>query len=214
MSSTRRGTQRAPSDFYPTPKWCVRRILEAVDLPGGQWLEPCIGHGAVVAATAGIRSDVVWTGLDVHASFARPVSVLPPPVRFLAEDFTQWRPAAPLSFDVVITNPPYAIAQAIIERSLSLAPIVVMLLRLNYLASAGRALFMRRHPPDVYVLPNRPSFSGRGTDSIEYAWFVWRPKEARTSGRIQVLPPTDRTERRMDHSRQAGIIASVAIDEE
>lgn len=33
---------------------------------------------------------------------------------------------------------------------------------------------MRSHTPDIYVLPNRPSFSGKGTDSIEYAWFVWR----------------------------------------
>ena len=33
---------------------------------------------------------------------------------------------------------------------------------------------MTKHPPDLYVLPNRPSFTKNGnTDSIEYAWFVW-----------------------------------------
>ena len=213
MSSTRRGGQRSPSDFYPTPPWCVRRLLEAVPLPGGRWLEPCIGHGAIVAATSDLRSDVAWTGLDVHASFAQAVAKLDTPVRFIAEDFTQWSPANPTAFDVVITNPPYTVAQAIIERSFSLAPVVVMLLRLNYLASAGRADFMRAHPPDVYVLPNRPSFSGRGTDSIEYAWFVWHPQQSRRDGRLHVLAPTTRDARRLDHSRQADIIASVSIDD-
>jgi hypothetical protein len=53
---------------------------------------------------------------------------------------------------------------------------------------------MRARTPDVYVLPNRPSFTGGSTDSIEYAWFVWRTRAAR-SGTIRVLAETGREER-------------------
>ena len=98
-------------------------------------------------------------------------------------------------FDVVITNPPFSDAEAFLRRSLELADHVVLLLRLNFLASAKRAELMRERAPDVYVLPNRPSFDGKGTDSIEYAWFHW-PARRRRSGRIQVLPCTPASERR------------------
>ncbi len=211
LSSTNRGGKRTPSDFYPTPRWCVRRLLEGAELPGGRWLEPCVGHGAVVAATAGARSDVHWTGVDVQPEFADHVAGLGVPVDFHVSDFISWKPSAEREFDVVITNPPYSIAQGVIERSFELAPVVVMLLRLNYLASGGRAAFMRQYPPDVFVLPNRPSFSGRGTDSIEYAWFVWYPREERRAGRLSVLRPTAVSERRQEHSTQTSLIDSVSL---
>jgi hypothetical protein len=89
-------------------------------------------------------------------------------------------------FAVAITNPPFRLAQEFIDAALACADHVVMLLRLNYLASKGRWPFMSRHTPDVYVLPNRPSFTGGKTDSIEYAWFVWRPGP-RSEGRLRVL---------------------------
>lgn len=45
---------------------------------------------------------------------------------------------------------------------------------------------MQRHTPDVYVLPQRPSFTGKGTDSTSYAWFVWTSAE-KTEGKLQIL---------------------------
>lgn len=99
-------------------------------------------------------------------------------------------------FDVVITNPPYSLAMPVIEQALALeTQFIVMLLRLNFLASGGRADFMRTHAPDVYVLPNRPSFSGTGTDSIEYAWFVWHGRRRRARGTVHVLAATSANER-------------------
>lgn len=51
---------------------------------------------------------------------------------------------------------------------------VIMLLRLGFLASEKRFNFMKENPPtDVLVLHKRPSFTGKGTDAQEYAWFVW-----------------------------------------
>lgn len=74
---------------------------------------------------------------------------------------------------VILTNPPYKLGREFIEKSLAIAPVVVMLLRLNFLGSQKRAGFHRAHPADIYVLPKRPSFTGKGTDATEYAWFVW-----------------------------------------
>jgi hypothetical protein len=89
-------------------------------------------------------------------------------------------------FSVAITNPPFRLAQDFIDACLTCSDTVVMLLRLNYLASKSRWAFMSQHTPDVYVLPSRPSFTGGGTDSIEYAWFVWG-QERRTQGTVKVL---------------------------
>ena len=80
-----------------------------------------------------------------------------------------------------------------------------MLLRLNYLGSEKRAAFFQEVPPDVYVLPNRPSFVRGGNDSCEYAWFAWGPKRRRDEGRFAVLGTTSWEERTADrdHSQPA-----------
>lgn len=42
--------------------------------------------------------------------------------------------------------------------------------------------------PDVYLLPQRPSFTGRGTDATTYAWFVWTVSEqTRRTGFVEAL---------------------------
>jgi hypothetical protein len=89
-------------------------------------------------------------------------------------------------YAVAITNPPFRLAQGFIDACLKHADTVVMLLRLNYLASKARWEFMSARTPDVYVLPNRPSFTGGGTDSIEYGWFIWGQQQ-RSEGRIKLL---------------------------
>lgn len=211
MSSTNRGGQRSPADYYPTPHWCVKRLMEETELPPGEWLEPCVGHGSIVSACDTTRSDVVWTGVDLRAEFESHLRSQGLSFPFHEADFTTWSQPACARFDVVITNPPYSIAQSVIARAFELAPNVVMLLRLNYLASETRSALMRAHPPDVYVLPNRPSFSGSGTDSIEYAWFIWTPNKARLSGSVRVLRPTPRGERSRDHSRQRELISAVEL---
>jgi hypothetical protein len=86
---------------------------------------------------------------------------------------TQW-PSATL----LVTNPPYSLAAEFIQRALERYRKSIdcaFLLRLNYLGSQKRAAFHREHPSDVFVLPRRPSFTGKGTDATEYAWFVWGP---------------------------------------
>ena len=199
MSSTNRGSTRTSLDFYPTPSWCVHRLLEEVVLPGGAWLEPCAGNGAIIDAVRAMRSDVEWTAVEVQPHVGSHLHSRSQVTDVHLDDFFQ------LSDDlrrhrVVITNPPFSSAERFIRASLELADHVVMLLRLNFLASLKRAPLMREHPPDVYVLPNRPSFTGSGTDSIDYAWFHWPPGR-RTDGRLKVLATTSKEDRGASSAR-------------
>lgn len=211
MSSTNRGGKRSPADFYPTPPYCVVRLLEAMtgpdSLPGGKWLEPCAGDGAIIKVIRRLRKDDDIDAVEIREEcrpnlqenadnvyiydFVSKAGELPPAV-------------SPPTYSVVITNPPFSIAMEVIQRSMKFAPIVIMLLRMNYLESEDRCEFMRKHCPDLYVLPNRPSFAGDGsTDSITYAWFVWRGMRVGSTihphtggvGTVQVLASTPKEHR-------------------
>ena len=49
-----------------------------------------------------------------------------------------------------------------------------MLLRTAFLESKKRYDFWQRHPVSkLYVLSQRPSFTGKGTDATSYSWFIW-----------------------------------------
>jgi hypothetical protein len=218
MSATNRSDVRLVDDAYATPAWCVERLLGDSDflketLSDRQHLramDPCAGSGAIVRACLHFASWSArpsasrtswpscvpweWTLVEKRKVEKKKLVALK---EFVKADvhignFLSGFVRQPV--DLVITNPPYSLAQEFIETSMGLAKVaVVMLLRLNYLASERRSAFMRAHPPDVYVLPNRPSFTGKGTDATEYAWFVWpTPPDGlvRTNGNVKVLAST------------------------
>lgn len=196
MSSTSRGGKRSPSDNYGTPLWCVHRALEAIDLPDGRWVDPCAGTGNIIQAVRMLRPEVQWKSYEVRPECLEPLVNIDSNPTIV--DFTSVN-LRPRPCQVVIMNPPYRHAQEFIEKSLQFADHVVVLLRLNYLGSQVRNTFMRNDCPDVYVLPNRPTFSADGrTDSIEYAWMVWKKhQKPRKSGKLVVLPITPKGERRI-----------------
>ena len=192
MSATNRGGQRSPADYYPTPAWCVARLLEAVDLPDGLWIEPCAGVGDIVAAVQATGRSPRWAVNELRAECRPALQGL-----CRAQDSVSIGPmedwAPPGRAAVAITNPPFRLAQEVVAWCRQHADVAVLLLRLNFVGSERRAPLMRAHPPDVYVLPNRPSFTGKGTDSVEYAWFVWdqrRAADPAAGGRLRVLDLT------------------------
>jgi hypothetical protein len=139
-------------------------------------------------------SPAEWTVIDPRPS-AKLVTAARStggPVTAIRCDFLTWTTGG--KFDVCITNPPYMFAAEFIAASFRMSRITVMLLRLPFLASAQRAEFMQKNAPDVYVMPNRPSFTGGGTDATDYAWLVW-PQQNRSTGLIEVLAQTPRAER-------------------
>jgi predicted RNA methylase len=203
MSSTNRGGKRSPADDYPTPAWCVHRFMEeesVQDLFSGcsEWLEPGAGDGAIIQAVN--YPAVNWTALELRQECLQPLTeaVGKTGTVIIGDFLSGSHPYPQAKYDVAIGNPPYRLAEAFVQKSLELADTVAFLLRLNFLASARRNAFMRSRTPDVYVLPNRPSFSSDGaTDSPEYGWFVWS-LEAVKSGRparLRILKTTPKEER-------------------
>jgi len=212
MSATNRGVDRIEHDAYFTPPWCVARLLDDVTLPAGRWLDPCAGDGSIISAAAPVPRGVRWHAVERQERYRAPLLRLTSAVWIC--DFFEWQ-FAPGAFDVILTNPPYATAQAFIEKSLKVAKVVAMLLRLNFLGSAQREdFFQAAGMPDVYVLPQRPTFSvdqyGRaGTDATEYAWMLWH-SDGGQLGRVQrlgVTPAADiAAHRRLVIERSAEVI--------
>lgn len=179
-------------DFYATPAWVTARILKALDLPGGLWLEPSAGEGAIIAAVNARRPDVKWCAVEVDGS--REAAIKSAGANWvLIGDFLAERPANVVRYPVCLGNPPFTLAARFVSQALEAADRVIFLLRLNFLESQERIPFFARVGcPDVYVLPDRPSFTGGGTDSTAYAWMEFRPGWAgRTSGRVGYLLPDD-----------------------
>jgi hypothetical protein len=78
--------------------------------------------------------------------------------------------------DTIITNCPYSLAQEFVERCISMARDVALLMSLGLLGSSDRASWWGSvvPMPSLYVLPERPSYTGDGkSDSTVYAWYVW-----------------------------------------
>ena len=198
MSATNRSNARDELDRYDTPEWCVRRLLDADPLfsslhGGGRWLEPSAGAGAVIRAADAWRNGSglllpFWTAVDVAIRFGAAKGIA-----LYWADFLEWQPPTSQRYDVAIGNPPYSLAFEFACKCVQIADTTALLLRLNWLASAKRAEWMREHTPSVYVLPNRPSVTGGGTDATDYAWFVWRRDAAPV---VQILATTPASERK------------------
>ncbi len=170
MSATGRSPVRRVDDFYETPAWGVRAIVPHLGLrPSDRVLDPCCGRGAITQA---LPSDLDLVGLELDAGRASEAASLGHTVQCRDALAPEPWPA----HRVLLTNPPYRLALEFVERALrEAAPrgVVAMLLRLGFLESKKRAAFHQQHPADVFVLSERPSFTGRGTDAAAYGWFLW-----------------------------------------
>lgn len=185
----RREGGSVPFDYYPTPAWCVDRLMDDC---GDSFffnsccaLEPTVGDGAIIRAVMARRPALSdWYGCEL-----RPNAGAGDICHLWEGDFRKV-PKPPVKYCVAVGNPPYALAEAIVRHALSMSRRGAFLLRVGFLGSAERVPFWRDHahlPFGLRVLPDRPSFDGEGTDSATYAWFVWGCPDV--TG-VKVLEPT------------------------
>lgn len=147
-------TTRNPNDYYPTPNWCFEKLSEIIDFSKYKTaLEPCAGDHRIVTFLERKEIETDYCEITEGIDFLTyPVSKV----------------------DLVLTNPPFSLAMEFIEKSMLHSNTVIMLLRLNFLGSQKRNPWWKGHKPKkIIVLSKRPSFTGTGTDSTEYAWFIW-----------------------------------------
>lgn len=147
---------RHPDDFYKTPAWCTRAILPHLRTPR-LVLDPACGDGAILRELAVFWPAVTRFGLEIDEGRAATA-------RAFGEVFVG-DALGPRSWgdpDLIVGNPPFALAIEFVQRSLEEVADdgqVAMLLRLPWLASMGRSRFLRANTPSVNVLPRRPEFA-------------------------------------------------------
>ncbi len=191
MSAAGRGAVRREYDAYYTPAWCVDRLLDTGVLPSGNWLEPAAGNGAIIKAVSKRLPSIVWSANEIRPDERKSLIGV---ANISIGDFLESTDKT--HYDVIITNPPYSQAKEFIEKSLLMADHVVMLLRINFLAGKCRYTLFKNNMPDIYVLPDRPSFTdNNNTDASSYAWFHFHRRN-NCVGSIELLATTPIQERR------------------
>jgi hypothetical protein len=164
---------------------------------GALWYDPCAGHGAIIRAVDSRRSHLQWMAHEIRPECAHELNNLAIDVQ-IGDALTHLAiNGIHNQVRVIITNPPYELAEDFAEQMIGNdGATVCFLLRLNWLASTKRHQLLSHYIPDIYVLPNRPSFTDSGTDACDYAWFVWpHHNHRRTIGKIEILDTTPKEQR-------------------
>ena len=213
MSATNRGADRYELDDYPTPAWCVHRLLDRVRFDGNRWYEPCAGDGSIIRAVNSHHSmagrKIEWSANEIQPKYEAQLRRQVPLVTIA--DLRAVTFALPQPYDVYISNPPFSIAQEVAEIGFHVATTVILLLRINFYGSKHRHPWIsNRIPAKTGVLPDRPAFrlsktTGKlGTDATEYAWFCWQRPFKRSAGELFLLDLTDPDVLEEDRTRIRG----------
>lgn len=179
----------SPDDF-PTPPWATRALVNHVIGPaqvkGMSCLEPACGRGYMSKPLAEYfhkvdSSDFIDYGFGAVSNFLNP-----------SNNFG--------SYDWVITNPPFRLAQEFIQTSLTVANHgVAILARTVFLESRARyeSLF-KENPPHYFAqfVERVPMVRGRvdakASTATGYAWFVWLKNEPQKTSNLVWIPPCRR----------------------
>lgn len=176
INESKRRWDRKPADFYPTPPEVTRALIlwlreRGVTSQKGSRQrrvhEPCCGEGH-------ISEVLIGAGFDVTSHDLYDMSYGISGVDYLR---TPERNARYYDYDMVVTNPPFSLAERFIRRALRDAPVVAMFLPTEYWHAKTRARLFRSRPPmAILALTWRPVFLAeeRGTSPLaNYAWTVW-----------------------------------------
>lgn len=183
MSSTNRGTQRNADDYYVTPHWLIEDFLAAFS-------ENCRfnfdeqAYPLILDPSAGgcNKYEMSYpTVLEKHGFTVESWDIREDSrANLKGVNFLNVTSALLPKYDMLITNPPFNVAQEFTEHALEMVKeggLVIMLQRLNWLGSQKRKPMWQKLPlAAVYVHSKRPGFDPQKpskTDSTEYAHFVF-----------------------------------------
>lgn len=164
MATNRRLVDFDGADFYPSPPWSVKALLQQEHFMGNI-LEPCCGDGAISKVFEEFGYSV-----ESFDKFDRGFGEIKD--AFELEDH----------YSNIVTNPPFAIAEELIHHFMDkFNHKMCMLLRTSFLESGGRyeRLFNIKPPTRVHIFAERLSMYPAGQKGVKgggttsYAWFVW-----------------------------------------
>lgn len=168
MSQRASGYERKERDLYETPEWVTRALLDNLDLSGKRVWEPARGGGKIAEVLRSYGLDVLETDIAGRDEDT------PLMGDFLSSQY------APDDVGTVVTNPPYAMAEAFVQQALELMRanegIVAMLLRVDWDSAATRAHLFGKCSlwRQKIVLTKRIVwFGGGASPSFNHAWFIW-----------------------------------------
>lgn len=158
MSSTSRGAVRSDLDFYETqPEDSRPMIAKLLPLFGPRpgIFEPTAGRGALVRELRAAWPEATITANELDPDRASHLKAAGA-THVIVGDLFKCQAHA---FDLAFTNPPFVCADRVVEHCLEVAKHVVILQRINFLASLDRLPFWLKNPADFHILPRRPSFA-------------------------------------------------------
>lgn len=159
MSATGRGTIREPRDFYATPESAFAPLLGI--LPRVNFWEPCAGDGRIIRWL--LKSGRHADGADLNPQAGWRCK----PVDYLKDQNVR---------EFTITNPPFSVAFEMCRHGVIYSRELMLLLRLNFLASEERGDWFTDHEPSaLFVLKKRPSFVMSCTcrkKKCGHSWFL------------------------------------------
>ncbi len=175
-------TGRVKNDAYFTPIALAHAAVGWLIRDGYLWkgasiLEPSAGRGSWIEAVQPFTPQYL-TAVDIDPERVADLNARFPGLEAEENDFAtmEW-PEAASGYDLIVGNPPYNAAEKHTKAALDLRArfgSVAFLLRLAFLESFERIEFWKEHPASkIYVLSERPSFSGGKTDNAAYGVFVW-----------------------------------------
>jgi hypothetical protein len=180
--------KRITNDQYFTPPEVAIACVRALNIwPPLTILEPSVGGGAFLHAVHARWPKAYTLACDIDQELAAYSGA----DACLYGDFLDFVNIG-RSVDLVVGNPPYRHALEHVEHALDLVREgghVAFLLRLGFLESRRRAAFWKAHPlKELHVLCERPSFTGGGTDSAAYGFFVWQKGHTGPSTLHHIFP--------------------------
>lgn len=156
-------------NYFPTPPWAARaggELIASLDPQAQSVWEPACGAGHMAGPLRERFGSVLASDIHDHG-FG------------LVHDFLGDAPfVAGSGVDWVVTNPPFAKAEAFVELGLSYARRgVAVLCRLAFVESVGRYSLMRRMAVMAPFAERVPMQLGSWDPDLSsataYAWFVW-----------------------------------------
>lgn len=165
MGERRSEYDRDGDDWYIEPAWSVLSLRARIPFVG-QIHDPCCGMGTIPKVMGGTGADIKDRGFG-----------------YPQQDYLQDTAV----YDNIVTNPPYGIAQSIIEHALRHTRYrVVALVQTKFLSAQRRYRLFTANPVEkVLVFSRRPSMPPgkmlqehgekiRGNGSIDFCWVVWQ----------------------------------------